>query len=365
MNKVLIIDDEENIRTTMADRLGIEGYQAVTAADANSGIMLAEQENPSLILCDIMMPDTDGYQVLKTLRAKPETRSIPFIFMTAKTEHHDIRQGMNCGAADYLCKPITKEELLASIRCRLECHEQQKMQEKQRLDKARSEITASISHELLTPLSGILGISEVFKRFENVPDLEEINRLGNYIQSGANRLHTCIKRFVLYTDLMLQAAAMQPGPKQRLMYISDTRSCVSEEALKVAKEWDRERHLQCALEIGRADLPEPLLRHVVQELVDNAFKFSPRGTLVTVSTKTTSAGYELVVADQGCGMTRLQMDSFEVFRQFDRPKNAQRGVGLGLAIVRLVADLYGGRIELAGGPRSGTWVTATFPGCMP
>jgi len=124
MTKVLIIEDEPQMRKNMLLILKKEGYDAVGATNGEEGIALARRELPDVILCDVMMPGLDGYEVLATLRRDHATESIPFIFLTAKGERRDVRVGMNQGADDYLAKPVVIADLLAAIKARIERREQ-------------------------------------------------------------------------------------------------------------------------------------------------------------------------------------------------------------------------------------------------
>src|SRR5271165_3187084 len=120
MKKILVIEDEPEMRRNLTTILRLENFQPLPAANGRIGVELARRERPDLILCDVMMPELDGYGVIAALRADPETVTIPFIFLTAKGEKPDIRAGMNVGADDYLTKPVAKPDLLAAIRSRLE-----------------------------------------------------------------------------------------------------------------------------------------------------------------------------------------------------------------------------------------------------
>ncbi|MCC5651762.1 EAL domain-containing response regulator [Nostoc sp. XA013] len=122
MTKILIIEDEEAVRENILDLLEAEDFETIGAADGRIGVNLAISEVPDLILCDMMMPQLDGYGVLTILRQNPITTTIPFIFLTAKAAKSDFRQGMNMGADDYITKPFTRAELLSAIRNRLEKH---------------------------------------------------------------------------------------------------------------------------------------------------------------------------------------------------------------------------------------------------
>lgn len=120
MNKILVIEDQPQMRKNLVTILVMENFDVVSAENGRVGIELARQQTPDLVICDVMMPDLDGYGVLKALRELPATADIPFIFLTAKGDKSDVRAGMNLGADDYLTKPVVREDLLAAISARLE-----------------------------------------------------------------------------------------------------------------------------------------------------------------------------------------------------------------------------------------------------
>ena len=120
MNKtILVIEDNNDIRENTAEILELAGFKALTAKNGRQGVDVALKENPDLIICDIMMPELDGYGVLHLLRKNKETESVPFIFLTAKTERSDFRKGMEMGADDYITKPFDDCELLSAVEVRL------------------------------------------------------------------------------------------------------------------------------------------------------------------------------------------------------------------------------------------------------
>lgn len=119
MKKILLIEDNPEVRENTAEILELANYDVVTAENGKIGVELANKEKPDLIICDIMMPELDGYGVLHILSKKSDTASIPFIFLTAKTEKSDIRKGMTLGADDYLTKPFDDTDLLNAVETRL------------------------------------------------------------------------------------------------------------------------------------------------------------------------------------------------------------------------------------------------------
>ncbi|RYY15430.1 MAG: response regulator [Cytophagaceae bacterium] len=119
MPTILLLEDNDQIRANTAELLGLAGYAVLTAANGQLGVQLALATKPDLVICDIMMPELDGYGVLQVFNQNPQLTGVPFIFLTAKTERADIRRGMELGADDYLPKPFNKAELLRAVASRL------------------------------------------------------------------------------------------------------------------------------------------------------------------------------------------------------------------------------------------------------
>ena len=118
--RILIIEDQAPMRRNLALLLEMEGYEVDTAENGKIGLQRVEEKMPDLVICDVMMPEMDGYCVIQALRSDPDTAAIPFIFLTAKGDKSDLRVGMNFGADDYLTKPVVREDVLAAIQARLE-----------------------------------------------------------------------------------------------------------------------------------------------------------------------------------------------------------------------------------------------------
>lgn len=119
MKTILLIEDDTALRENTAELLELSGYKVSTAPNGKIGIEKAKQDPPNIIICDIMMPEVDGYGVLDAMTSEESTRHIPFIFLSAKTEHKEIRKGMDMGADDYLTKPFDEEELMSAVESRL------------------------------------------------------------------------------------------------------------------------------------------------------------------------------------------------------------------------------------------------------
>ncbi|MBD2493816.1 response regulator transcription factor [Nostoc sp. FACHB-280] len=194
--KILVIEDEVQICSNIQQILGLSDFQTISANNGLDGLRLAKSEKPDLICCDIMMPDLDGYGVLKALREDSETDSIPVILLTAKVERSDLRYGMELGADDYITKPFSPEELLKAIQMRLarvakptlmkQKYEkerqqniklkqeiqvsQQKLEETKQLADMRNEVLEKLLQDLSNPLSNINMAVHMLKQVQSEND---------------------------------------------------------------------------------------------------------------------------------------------------------------------------------------------------
>ena len=362
MIKILVIEDDNTVRANLLEILDVEGFSVMGAENGRVGVQLAHNYLPDLVLCDIMMPDLDGYQVLAELRRHPATTAVPLIFLTARGEKSDLRQGMELGADDYLVKPFTIQEVLGAIHSRLEKHAQVSTYYQSKLDELRSNIAASLPHEFLTPLTVILAASDLLVHHSEGIAPGEVPVIGERIHSAAQRLHRLIRNFLLYTRLELAVADPAKAEALRGYGACDARIVIVEAATRVAQQADRIADL--SLELADATLPvsETHLSKIVEELLDNAFKFSKAGAPVHVWCYVAAPHvFTLSVRDKGRGMTVEQIDRIGAYVQFEREQHEQQGQGLGLTIVKRLAELYGGELYIDSLPDLQTTVSVSLP----
>ncbi|MEP0872831.1 EAL domain-containing protein [Trichocoleus desertorum AS-A10] len=162
MKKILVIEDDLPVRENILELLEAEEFDVIGAENGAVGVQMARKHLPDLILCDVMMPELDGHGVLATLRTDPATAAIPFIFLTAKADKTDFRQGMNLGADDYLTKPCTADELLGAIAARLQKQAAVTEQYTTALNQAQEQLNQLIRHDSLTGLPNRLALRERF-----------------------------------------------------------------------------------------------------------------------------------------------------------------------------------------------------------
>ena len=361
MAKILVIEDEEAIRENILELLEAENFESMGAANGKIGIKMAIAQIPDLILCDMMMPEIDGHGVLKALRSEPITATIPFVFLTAKAEKTDIRLGMELGADDYITKPCTPQELLKAVVIRLEKHKAISIKSQKTLDDLRSNISMSLPHELRTPLNAIMGFSELILSEYNVLEESDILEMIGQIQLSGHRLYRLIQNFLLYTNLEIAATNPELIEEMRNSEFSCIESLLSEKARQQAKQANRIEDLQLNLQNSSVAIDSIKLTKILEELLDNAFKFSSEGTPVFVSALVENQRFILSVKNQGRGMTAHQIAQLEAYMQFDRQLYQQAGLGLGLAIVKRITELHGGKLKIESSPYQTTIVSVCLP----
>jgi signal transduction histidine kinase len=361
MKRILVIEDERSIRESILELLQIEGFSVISAENGRIGLQLVQESPPDLILCDVVMPDIDGYGVLTALRRNPMTVTIPFIFLTARGMKEDIRQGMGLGADDYMIKPFTAEELLRAITTRFERQQTLIKQSQKQLEHLRNSIALSLPHELRTPLNGILGLAELLRDDYLQIGQQEILEIAEGIHGAADRLHRLIQNYLLYVELelmMLDADRVQVLQNAKTYY---PKVLIAKVATQVATRADRQADLKLNLQNLTIQISDLKLSKVVEELTDNAFKFSKAGTPVTLDSVVTEQGLSLSITDQGRGMTADQIASLGAYMQFERKFYEQQGSGLGLAIAKRLVELHGGTLTIESIPKHQTIVQITLP----
>jgi CheY-like chemotaxis protein/anti-sigma regulatory factor (Ser/Thr protein kinase) len=361
MPKILVIEDEPMVRESVLDLLRLEDFEVCGAENGLVGLSMARQERPDLIICDVMMPELDGFQVLTALQEDHTTATIPFIFLTAKSDPTDLRQGMELGADDFLTKPFSYDELLRSIETRLFKRTLIDNQSELKLRELRKNLARSLPHELITPLSIILMSTEILLD-QNVP-LDQVyarNTLEGMYNAG-QRLSGLVQKFIRYAEL--EIAATDPAQVEALRNNSTTEAklVISSLAKQKARKLGREKDLVLQLEAGTARISPENLEELVEELLDNAFRYSKAGTAVEVRSVADPKFFIICIEDYGCGLTGENIANRGAFMQFDRKKHEQQGIGLGLTLAKRLAGLHGGDLVIKSIPDQKTSIRLSLP----
>ena len=359
--KVLVIDDTSEIRMIISESLNLYGFKTLSAEDGTTGIEMARKHAVDLIICDINMPNMDGYATLTALREEESTATIPFIFLSGASDKINMRRGMELGADDYLTKPFTHKELMAAVNARLEKQADLKRESEKKLDELRGNITMALPHELRTPLNGILGLASLMMDdYASMPPAEVLDS-ARFIHESALRLHRLIENFLLHSQIELMASENKKIETASNSAPVAVEQIVPEIARKVAARFQREADLILEVGPGALLIPADHFKKIVEELADNAFKFSDKGKHVRVSTATSGQNLVLTISDHGRGMTHEQISNIGPHMQFDRKTYEQQGSGLGFIIAKRLTELLGGQMSVESKTAAGTTVRIAFP----
>jgi signal transduction histidine kinase len=342
--KILVIEDDARWRTLIEVQLQTAGHTVLTAADGLAGLALAA-EKPDVILCDVEMPRLNGYGVLEALRQQPGLSEIPFIFLTGRTARAELRKGMVLGADDFITKPFQPDELLAGINGVLAKREYLVQRLRAYTDDHQREITAPWAHELLTPLNGILGMAALLESEPGAITAAELREMARSIRQSAQRQQALAQKLVRHFQLQQFQQAGWNDPTAAV----EAGACLEDEVLGVAEHAGRSSDLRLQSAPAIVRLNPAWLRTAVAELAENAFKFSPRGSIVRVTGAVTDGLYRIEFVDEGPGMSPEEQAGIGAFRQFGRAQHEQQGLGLGLAIAQNIARLHRGSLTLGTG----------------
>ncbi|MDR3611796.1 MAG: hybrid sensor histidine kinase/response regulator [Ignavibacteriaceae bacterium] len=354
--KILLIDDVEENIIVLRERLEKEGYRTITANDGKTGIELALKENPDLILCDIMMPLLNGYEVMSIIHSNPRTNTIPFIFLTAKAEPKDFREGMQLGADDYITKPFDSKQLIKAVETRLA----RKETFEAKTEELKQSITYVLPQELKTPLAAIMGFSHLLIEDYSQIERKRILEIAEDIQLSAKRLNKLIQKILFSAKLDLILKDPEKLRELKTHKTENPNKLITETAVRIALGYDRVDDLEFEIDNTPLQIAEAYLKSIISELTDNAMKYSSKGTNVKITGVQKETEYCIYIVDNGKGISDKQIGMLGEFMQFDKKDSEQSGSGLGLSIVKKLILLYGGELNIESIPKKQTMVKLTI-----
>ena len=392
---ILIVDDNPRNLQVAGNLLQDVGYELIFATDGEEALDCAREEGPELILLDVMMPRMDGYEVCRRLKDSPVTRSIPVLFLTAKTDSEDIIQGFDAGGVDYIAKPFQSGELLARVQTHAQLtrartdlvqanrnlQKQKELVEKQaarisasntalresnaemkHLNEQKSEFLGIAAHDLKNPLAAISGLFSILNDVVEESD-DENNRLDKESREMLEAIETSSTHMFSVIDDLLKNLSLESGE----ISLNRTEIDLSEIAREVTAMNESQasaKNIELVFEsagnsVAYADRNR--MREIVDNLVSNAVKYSPfeKRVWIMVYQKEESPGLVYCsVEDEGPGFKPGDMERlFGRFQKLSaRPTGGESSTGLGLSIVKRLVDLHEGKIWVESEPGNG----ATF-----
>jgi signal transduction histidine kinase len=354
--KILVIDDEDDYRAMIKVTLKMIGYDVIEASNGLDGLAAARMHHPDLVLCDIKMPEMDGYTLLGRLKEDPACAAIPFVFLTGNAAKSDRRQGMQLGADDYLTKPFTSDELITAIKTRLARKKSLQKYYELQFDDIKTSFVRSLPHEFRTPLHAILGYAQILQEESGLP-AEEVKEIGAFIDKSGRRLHHLLENMILFGELQFWMNDQKTIATMRRESMTSLREVIRSAAEQEASIQKRADAIDITVKDSVAQISSMHLTKIMEEVIGNALKFSEPGSKIHISSKEDDAEILIIIRDEGRGMSQEQISKVTAFQQFERRLHEQQGAGLGLVIAKTLTELYGGSLTIESTEKIGTTVT--------
>ncbi|MEH2235112.1 hybrid sensor histidine kinase/response regulator [Nostoc sp.] len=353
---ILVIDDQPDNFDVIETLLSKQDYLLHYAASGQEAIASLNIFQPDVILLDVMMPLMDGIEVCQRIKAIPQWQPVPIIMVTALTAKEDLARCLKSGAEDFISKPVNAVELRARIHSMLRIKQQyDKIQSlsniqassikvlESTLDELRGNLASTLPHELNTPLNGIVGIISILIEDIDGMNIAEIHELLGLADKSARRLEKLTKQLLIYLELELSTHQQQNIEPQSTHF---SMAAIAAALESHAQSVNRSDDLMFAVEEAEVSISDRYLAIILHELVDNALKFSQTGTAIKISSQVVAGMLNVYVHDLGRGMTEEQISKIGAFMQFERKTYEHQGIGMGLKLVKKIAERCGGQFSI-------------------
>lgn len=361
MKKILVIEDNDLLRDNIEEILELEGFEVHSAENGQVGIDKARDVLPDLIVSDVNMPLVDGFGVLEALRADEATKTIPYIFLTVKKSLQDIRTGMNLGADDYLTKPFDITELVEAVTKRLELRDEIVAKENEKYDELKNAVGLPITKVIDEPLRKIERLADLIKGEGATLSYQEVSEVAALIGNSATRLRKEIVKILFF----YRAQALKNNSEElnalRRLTTANTSEQITNISNEIAQGFGRKSDLFVHAEAANIKFPEEFLQFCIQELVENAFRYSARNCPVKVTGTAQDDNYQITIQDKGIGFETNSFDDLQPYAIHSGEYNEGNGLGLGLYDVKDLVTLFEGRIAIESEQGSGTAITMSLP----
>jgi signal transduction histidine kinase len=349
---VMVVDDKEANVRSVGSLLVRAGFDVVPCFSGHEALERLALGAPDLVLLDMHMPVIDGFRVLELLQASEATRALPVIFLTADHDRESLVRAFSSGAVDYVTKPFVAEELLARVRTH--CELKLARDRLQQLARDRQDSLELIAHDLRNHFTNVLFASDLLAA--GGLDVAKRGRLAASIRSSADAGLLFLQAVLDQAAGEAQGVAVEPLPAAQVFQDAVDALAAHAAAKGMRFEFDLDRHL---LVRGQRDA----VGHVLQNLISNAIKYSPGGSVVTLSAQAHERSGRLRVLDMGPGVSDQEQAS--LFQRFvtlsSQPTGGETATGLGLALAKQKSRALGGDLWYEHRPGGGACFTLELP----
>ncbi|MCB0106665.1 MAG: response regulator [Caldilineaceae bacterium] len=363
---ILVVEDNVDLNMAICEILESFEFEVHSAKDGFDALGWLKGNKPDMILCDIMMPGMDGYTLLKHTRADNSLRTLPFMFLTARTSVADRRMAKEIGIEDYLTKPVDSNDLIAAINNALRRRQIMQAEMQEQLNGLRDRIVGILQHEFRTPLTFVLGYAEYLLDVTNSDfNVDELRTSATAILDGGRRLQQLIETFLLLAELQNRELDMKDAGKVRAI---DLWMDTIQEFTPICATAGLHLNLSSDNDDAYLLADTEMVREALRRLMDNAIRYRrPESKVIWLSVESvpTATYVGLRIRDEGAGMPAEQLKRYATaFEQYDRDNRTEPGAGLSLALIRHVAHLHGGSLEIESDLGVGSTFTLWLPAAL-
>ncbi|RAR47257.1 hybrid sensor histidine kinase/response regulator [Flavobacterium lacus] len=345
--KILLVEDEQNIRETLYELLTLNNYEVQFADQGFKAMKILRQWLPNIIISDIMMPGCNGYEFHRLVRENPVFNNIPFIFLTAKKAEEELSHANMIGVDAFITKPFKSKELISVIETRISRHEEIK----NNYDLLDVHFDDYMVHEIYSPLKRIMGVTSFL--IQNSDKSDEYFRHITSIEGYANQLNRTLSNIIMYQKIISDAYFFQKDA------ITDPQNCYMELVAKLPRE--RKKKITSFFKKANVAIARIDLLTVLNEILENAFKFTDKKEAISIKGSSSLKSYTIKIKDYGKGMNAEQIEKIGPFVQFYNSIDDKQGLGLGLFISKKIIENYHGQLVITSEEGVGTEVEITLP----
>ncbi|CAA6691494.1 MULTISPECIES: hybrid sensor histidine kinase/response regulator [unclassified Lentimonas] len=347
--KILIVDDEPQNLQLVGEILRREGMRFIFAINGEEAFEAAKEQQPTLILLDVMMPGIDGLGVCKQLKAEEQTEHIPVIFLTAATEVTDLVSAFAAGGVDYIKKPFIREELLARVRTHINLHVIQ--QQLSTLYQTKTELLTTLAHDIKNPTSAIQGLAPIM-----IEDIKSGNCSTDELCSMLELMGESARGMTELVNDILNEETQKHGEAAPLTEARTNAGEVISHLVRLNAIPAKEKSIQLKHDLEfqpMVRISRRILTEMFDNIISNAVKYSRHGSEITIRLdplNSSKTGFRFEVHDQAAPIPEETRDA--LFKKFQKGPEAPQGNssshGIGLAIVKRLVGLYKGQIGVYG-----------------
>jgi len=362
--KILVIDNDAYVQGNIRELLEIKGYEVLTETHVLKGLSQAKQVKPAIILCELVFTETESGELAEKTRNIAVATGFSVIFLVSALHEQKAQLLLHSFNEEYIVKPFTANELLVTVNRKV----RENKSNGTNLSSVRlipdTTVYSTYYHELNTPMHGIIGGLNLLTNSDKNFSTKQMKEMQVSILKSAVRLNHSLSNLMLYEEVK----RVEIQPELESLFASNF--CEKEWAEKVSEElyamaaeiYNRKQDIYIEFREAKAlEISYEYLVKVLREVTDNALKFSVSGKKIQITGRVEHEYYHIDINDEGSGFVNDQLSEIGPFKQFNRKKTEQQGLGIGLYLAQKLVEFNKGSLFIESSAKTGTRVNITLP----